>query len=126
MYRTLLAVGVGSFLGGIARYGVQFYFQRSFPSSFPLGTLVVNVAGCFIIGIIYALSVKENLLSPQWRIFLATGFCGGFTTFSTFAYENIFLLSEREYLSTALYIGLSVLLGLLAAYAGALLVRLWI
>lgn len=126
MYRTLLAVGVGSFLGGIARYGVQLYFQRSFPSSFPLGTLVVNVAGCFIIGIIYALSVKENLLSPQWRIFLATGFCGGFTTFSTFAYENIFLLSEREYLSTALYIGLSVLLGLLAAYAGALLVRLWI
>lgn len=123
MYRTLLAVGIGSFIGGIARYLTQLYFYQKLPSTFPFGTFIVNITGCFIIGMIYAASAKGNLLSPQWRIFLATGFCGGFTTFSTFAYENVSLLNSGAFFYSALYTGLSVVLGLFAAFLGAFIVQ---
>ena len=83
MTRSLILVGVGSCVGGIARYLSQLFIQKHYPSSFPFGTLSVNITGCFIIGIIYALADKGNLMSPATRLLLATGFCGGFTTFSS-------------------------------------------
>lgn len=89
MLRSLFIIGGGSCLGGIARYLLQQYIQNRFPSSFPFGTLLVNILGCFIIGIIYDIATKGNILSPATRLFLVTVFCGGFTTFSSFAYENV-------------------------------------
>ncbi len=124
MTRSLILVGVGSCVGGIARYLSQLFIQKHYPSSFPFGTLSVNITGCFIIGIIYALADKGNLMSPATRLLLATGFCGGFTTFSSFAYENISLMRDGEFFYTSLYILLSVIIGLLAVYLGILLIKL--
>jgi CrcB protein len=123
MNRILLVIGIGGFLGSIARYLSQQYFQKYFPSSLPLGTLWVNLSGCFLIGVIYALAEKGNLLSPEWRLFLATGFCGGFTTFSAFAFENTSFLKEGDFFYAALYMGLSVIGGIVAAYLGTLFIR---
>ena len=124
MTRSLILVGIGSCVGGITRYLTQLFVQKHYPSSFPFGTLSVNVTGCFLIGIIYALADRGNILSPAMRLLLATGFCGGFTTFSSFAYENISLLRDDEFFYTSMYILLSVVIGLLAAYLGILLIKL--
>jgi CrcB protein len=124
MIRNLILVGIGSFAGGIGRYLTQLFVQKHYPSSIPLGTLTANILGCFIIGIVYALSGKGNLLSPEFRLFLATGICGGYTTFSSFAYENISLLREGELFYFGLYLLLSVVICLVAVYLGMLLVKL--
>jgi fluoride exporter len=125
MYRILLLVGSGSFAGGISRYLLQQFIQARFPSSIPLGTLVVNILGCLIIGIIFGFGEKGNMLTPEMRLLLATGFCGGFTTFSSFAYENVALVQASEYFYTIGYILLSVVLGFIAVYVGLLLVKLF-
>ena len=89
--------------------------------SIPIGTLLVNIAGCFIIGFLTGISDKSNLLSTDMRLFLMVGFCGGFTTFSSFANENLMLLHTGEMLSIILYTSLSVILGFLAVYLGYVL-----
>ena len=124
MCRILFYVGGGSCIGGIARYLFQQYIQNRFPSSIPLGTLSVNILGSFIIGVVYALADKAKLLSPEIRILLATGFCGGFTTFSSFTYENIKLLEDGELFYTAFYVLLSVSFGFLAVWLGILFIKL--
>lgn len=123
MNRVIWLVGIGSFLGGISRYYSQQLVTRFFPSAFPYGTLAVNITGCFLIGLIYGLSGRGNIVSPEWRLFLATGFCGGFTTFSTFSYESITLIQDREFVYLALYAVLSVAVGFAATYAGALIIK---
>ena len=121
--KTVLIVFAGSGLGGVARYGMQTWIFRIYPFTFPLGTFVVNILGCFLIGLFYALSEKGNLLTPEWRLALTTGFCGGFTTFSTFAYENMSLLRTGDYLFFGLYILASVVLGIAAVYLGIFVLR---
>jgi CrcB protein len=118
MIRLLLIAGTGGFLGTIARFLASRYFQNLFLSAFPFGTFLVNIFGCLLIGIIYGLSEKGNLLNPELRIFLTIGFCGGFTTFSAYAGENLLLLKDGNFLYFALYAGLSVFLGLIATYLG--------
>ena len=121
--KIVLIVFAGSGLGGVARYGMQTWIFRIYPFTFPLGTFVVNILGCFLIGLFYALSEKGNLLTPEWRLALTTGFCGGFTTFSTFAYENMSLLRTGDYLFFGLYILASVVLGIAAVYLGIFVLR---
>lgn len=123
MIKILFIIGSGSFLGGVARYLVSKLIQNTFITSFPLGTMVVNVIGCFLIGIIFGLSERGNIMSSELRLFLTVGFCGGFTTFSTFAYENVSLLRDGNYFIFALYTSFSVFLGLLATYLGNLTVK---
>lgn len=118
MIKLLLIAGTGGFIGTIARFLASRYFQNLFLSSFPFGTFIVNVTGCLFIGIFYGLAQKGNILGPEWRIFLIVGICGGFTTFSTFAGENLALLKEGNFFFFALYTGLSVFLGLMATYLG--------
>src|SRR5215468_3938654 len=110
MDRNILLVGLGGLLGSIARYLVTVLFAGQFATSFPLATFVVNISGCFIIGILFALSERGSGLSPEWRIFLTTGFCGGFTTFSTFSYESIKLIQDGEFFYLGMYVVLSVLI----------------
>lgn len=124
MIRLILIIGTGSFLGGVARFLLARYIQNYAISSFPFGTFIVNVLGCFLIGIFYGLADKGNLLSTAMRLFLTVGFCGGFTTFSTFANENVALLRDRDILYFSLYAGLSVICGILAVYLGNLLIKL--
>ncbi|TAK44684.1 MAG: fluoride efflux transporter CrcB [Saprospiraceae bacterium] len=123
--KLVFIIGFGSFIGGTGRYLSQLWVHKYLPVIFPYGTLAVNISGCFLIGVIYALSEKGNLLSPEWRMFLATGICGGFTTFSAFAYENLMLMRDGEFFYALLYTGLSVLLGMLAAYAGIFVIKLF-
>jgi fluoride exporter len=123
MDRSILLVGVGGFVGSVARYLVAILFSSQISSVFPFATLTVNIVGCFLIGILFALSDRGNVLSPEWRILLTTGFCGGFTTFSTFSYESLRLMQDGEYLYLAAYVLISVFIGLTATYLGIALVR---
>jgi len=124
MARSLILIGIGSCIGGISRYLTQQFVQKYYPYSIPLGTLSVNIIGCFLIGIIYALADRGTILSPAIRLFLATGFCGGYTTFSSFAFENVSLMREGDFFYTGLYIMLSIVIGFAAVYLGILFIKL--
>lgn len=124
MVKILFIVGAGSFLGGISRFLTSRFIQNTFISSFPYGTFVVNIVGCFLIGLFYGLSEKNGLMSAEWRMFLTVGFCGGFTTFSTFANENIALLRDGNIFYFALYTGLSVFIGILATWLGNIITKI--
>ena len=123
MTKMFFIVGMGSFIGGGMRYLTQQLVAKQFSAPFPYGTLIVNILGCFLIGIIFSLSEKANLLSTEMRLFLATGFCGGFTTFSTFSLENYGMLRDGEYYYVFAYTGLSVFVGFLATYMGIQLIK---
>lgn len=123
MIKTLLIVGSGGFIGSALRYLVQVNVEKLMSSTFPMGTLFINVLGSFIIGIIYAFAEKGNLMSPEWRIFLAVGICGGFTTFSTFTMDNLNLMRDNSLFQLLLYTGGSLFLGVLAVYLGIILTR---
>ncbi|MEO6894100.1 MAG: fluoride efflux transporter CrcB [Ginsengibacter sp.] len=120
--KIILAVGLGSFIGGISRYLITLFIQNKFLSSFPYGTMFVNILGCFLIGAIYALSDKGNV-SPVWRMFLATGVMGGFTTFSSFSNETVSMLRDAEYVPAFSYVGLSIVIGLAATFAGISIIK---
>jgi CrcB protein len=99
--------------------------QSSYPHAFPLGTFTVNILGCLLIGLIYGLSEKSPAITMGWRLFLAVGFCGGFTTFSTFANENLALLRDGEFFYFFLYTGLSVVLGITATFLGVIITKIF-
>ncbi len=122
-FKTISIIFAGSGIGGVARYGIQISILKIYPFNFPLGTFIVNTSGCFLIGLFYALSERGNLLTPEWRLALTTGFCSGFTTFSTFAYENISLLKTGNFLYFSLYVFSSVVLGIAAVYLGITAVK---
>jgi CrcB protein len=124
MLKTLFIIAAGGGIGSIARFLVQKYSYEFYPHPFPFGTWLVNLVGCFLIGIFYAVAEKGNILSPEWRLLLTTGFCGGFTTFSTFAFENVSLMKSGDFLYAGLYIAASVIGGILATYLGILLIKL--
>lgn len=121
MLKSLLIAGAGGFLGTVSRYLSTRYITTWFPMSFPLGTLSVNIVGCFLIGVFYGMAEKGNLLSVEWRLFLMVGFCGGFTTFSAFTAENVAMLRDNNISQFLLYTGGSVLVGLLATWGGFVL-----
>jgi len=123
MLKTLILVGSGGFLGSSFRYLLSRYIESNWLSSFPYGTFGVNVLGCLIIGIIYGLSVK-NLASGEIRLLLATGFCGGFTTFSSFSYEFLTLLQDGQLWYAFLYSFGSLLAGLFAVWIGLTLIKM--
>lgn len=125
MVKTLLLVGAGGFLGSISRYAVTQLTSRLWGDLFPWGTFSVNIIGSLLIGIIYGLAVHNNWLSADVRIFLAIGFCGSFTTFSTFSFDTVQLLNTGQMLPTILYVAGSVLLGLLAVFAGIGIIKLF-
>jgi CrcB protein len=124
MLRTILLVGSGGFIGSVMRYLVQYYVEKNLASTFPWGTLIANVAGSFIIGMIFALAEKGHLMNAEWRIFLAVGICGGFTTFSSFAYNNFNMIKEQAFSQLLWNVGGNLFLGILAVYFGIILIRL--
>ena len=124
MLKPVIFVAIGSAAGGVCRFLMQQYVQRRIFSSFPYGTLCVNILGCFIIGIIYGLTARGNVLSDNGRIFLATGICGGFTTYSSFMGENYTMLQSGEVLHTFLYTALSLFIGFGATALGVICVKL--
>jgi CrcB protein len=123
MLRNILIVGTGGFIGSVMRYLVQIFVEKGMATTFPWGTFIANIAGSFIIGIVFAIAEKGNLMNSEWRIFLAVGVCGGFTTFSSFAYNNLNLLKDHSYGQLLLNVGGSLFFGILAVYLGIILVR---
>jgi fluoride exporter len=124
MLKAIILVGTGGMLGSIGRYLTSVFVFRFFPSAFPLGTLAANMLGCFIIGIIFGASQRYDWPDENWRLFLATGICGGYTTFSSFAIENLRQLQEGHYGAFALYALVSFAGGLFFALAGMLAARI--
>ena len=123
MINNMLLVGLGGGLGSIARYLCQRWTLRMFPHSFPLGTFAVNIIGCFLIGLFWGLAFRSFQSNENWKLFLMTGICGGFTTFSAFTLEGIGLIKEQKTGLFLLYIGGSVVAGLFATYAGMKIIR---
>ena len=123
-YAALLLVGAGGFAGAAARYLVAVALPF-LGTGFPMGTFAVNVAGCLLIGFLSELSIATSIVSPEMRLLLATGFCGGFTTFSSYMFETVSLLRDGEVLYASLYLFGSIAAGLLALLLGMLLARLW-
>lgn len=120
--KLILIIGIGGFIGTIFRYIISIGIQNKFLSSYPFGTFTVNIIGCFLIGIIYALSDRGNI-SVEWRLFIATGILGGFTTFSSFSNETVSMLRDAQYGFALLYVLSSVTIGILATFAGIFLIK---
>ena len=116
--RNIMLVAIGGGIGSALRYIIS----RMVTDTYPLGTLTVNLLGSLFIGLLAGL-VSKGTLSNEIRLFLVTGFCGGFTTFSTFANESLSMLKAGDVMLTALYIGASIFVGIMAVYAGMLLSR---
>lgn len=119
MWQNILCVGMGSALGGISRYLLSTGIKELFPVTFPWGTFFVNILGCFLAGAFSGLPDSSQFTAAH-RLFFAVGFCGSFTTFSTFSFENLQLLVSKAYALFALYTGTSLLLGIGAAWLGYL------
>ncbi|OIP81494.1 MAG: hypothetical protein AUK44_09810 [Porphyromonadaceae bacterium CG2_30_38_12] len=116
--KQLLLIGFGGFVGTIFRFLVQKLNLQVHFFSIPFGTLAVNVIGSLLIGFIIGISSKNDLLSPNLRLFLMVGFCGGFTTFSSFTAENLTLMQNGQFATVLLYTGMSIFLGFAAVYFG--------
>ena len=114
----LMIVGLGGFLGSVARYTTVRFIDGRLNAWIPYGTLAVNVIGSFLLGIIYMLVLRKTGLTDNGRLFLGVGFCGGFTTFSAFALENFSLIQQKFIGTSVLYISASVVSGILALAAG--------
>ena len=124
MGRMFFLIGIGGFIGAIARILSQQYAQRYLPFDFPIGTIAVNIVGSFAIGLVYGLAEHRNFFTPEIKIFLTAGLCGGFTTFSSFTYESFNLLRSGELASALLYMALSNGTGLLSVVAGFYLTKI--
>jgi len=123
MIKNVLIVGLGGALGSMARYLCQKWFTSHYPGHFPWGTFTVNMIGCLLIGIFWGMSFRSFASMETWKLFLMTGICGGFTTFSAFTLEGVGLWREERIGLFFLYLGGSVILGLVATYAGVRLSR---
>lgn len=121
--KIILAIGIGSFIGGILRYLLAVFVQNKFLTTFPLGTFTVNIIACFFIGVVFGLSERGNINS-EWRIFLATGILGGFSTFSSFSNETVSLLRDGQLWYAFGYIAGSVIIGIAATFAGISVIKL--
>ena len=117
-----LMVGIGGFIGSVCRYLIGLLPVET-NSGFPVKTLLINIAGSFLIGLITALAVKNKDMNEQLVLLLRVGVCGGFTTFSTFAYEMTDLMKSGHTVIALIYVCTSIILGVLAVYAAQMLVK---
>jgi CrcB protein len=118
-----LVVGIGGFLGAIARFWLGAYVANQMGTRFPYGTFVINISGSFCIGLIMTLLTERSNLSPNWRYLIPVGFIGAYTTFSTFEYETLRNFQDGQAAVGLLNVGLSLLVGFIAVWLGVVLGR---
>lgn len=114
----LLSIAAGGALGAVSRFCLGNLISRIIGSALPYGTFVINIVGCFFMGLIMTMIIERGMLSAAWRLFLCVGFLGGFTTFSSFGYETLMLLQEEKIVAALAYVGGSIILGLMSAALG--------
>lgn len=119
---NIILVGIGGFIGAVSRYGVGQLVAKYVSSAFPCSTFVVNIVGCLLIGLLSGL-FKGQLISEEVKLLMVTGFCGAFTTFSTFSNEGLLMLRGGDYGMYVLYVVLSVLLGIAATALGYIIAK---
>lgn len=123
MIKAMLIAGCGGFVGTCGRYLVGRWCASMWHGSFPMGTFLVNIVGCLVIGLLFGLLEKARVMTPGESLLLITGFCGGFTTFSTFA-DDLYLLGDKGQWGVAgLYLALTVVVGILLVWVGRALIR---
>jgi CrcB protein len=123
-FTLALWVGAGGFIGAVTRYGLNRLLGAFLMSAFPYATFIANVAGCFLLGFISHISLKTLDMPDEIKLFLTVGICGGFTTFSTFMYENFMLLRQGEIFQFIFYAAVSYALGFAALYGGVIVSRM--
>ncbi len=114
----LALIAIFGATGTLARYGLQGLVQMRAGSAFPYGTLLINLTGCFLLGLIGQFTLNRMVISPDWRVAITVGFFGGYTTFSSFGWETAKMLEDGEWLRASSYVGASVVAGLLLSVAG--------
>jgi CrcB protein len=114
----ILVVAVGGSIGAVSRYLVSTWAAERFGAGFPYGTLIVNVVGCFIIGIFMTMTTERFIINPYWRLLITVGFVGGLTTFSSFSYETFRLLEDADMMMAFYNIALNLALGFFATWLG--------
>ncbi len=120
--KILFAIGFGSFIGGSSRYLISIFFQQRIQGVFPWTTFSVNLIGCFLIGIVFSAFEKGNI-TGDWKLFLATGILGGFTTFSAFSMESLQMMRSGNVMLAMIYVLTSVLLGIVFSFLGYSLIK---
>jgi len=115
-------IALGSAVGGASRFALSSFIQQR-AGTFPVGTLIVNITGSLMLGFLMRYALGSTSVSAETRALLTTGFCGGYTTFSTFSYETITLIEQGDWRRASLYVGLSVFASLVGAFAGVALAR---
>ena len=123
MIKTLLFIALGGAIGSLIRYFLSIFINKYWANNFPLATFVTNVLGCFLIGLFVGFLEKFYLSSSALKYLLITGFCGGFTTFSAFAFENFTLFQNQNTLIALLYIGTSIFIGIIAVWLGLFIAK---
>ena len=122
LFRLMLLAGCGGFLGTCCRYLTNRLYLSYFNTTLPFATFTVNILGCFIVGLILGFLNKSGIVSPKLNAFLVVGFCGGFTTFSTFSFETFTLGLNGEFITSILYVVASIIAGLLAVWFAMLII----
>ncbi|MCL9807278.1 fluoride efflux transporter CrcB [Flavobacterium amniphilum] len=119
--KTIIYIGIGGGIGSVLRYLTNLIAGKFFNSAFPMGTFLVNCIGCLLIGLFFGYFEKNNLLSKDLKLFLITGLCGGYTTFSAFSVENVGLIQNHQTGTALLYTALSIIIGFTATWCGILI-----
>ena len=114
----LVLIAIFGAVGTLLRYGIQVFMQVQTGSTFPWGTLLINLTGCFGLGLIGQITLNRMMISPDWRMAITVGFFGGYTTFSSFGWETAKMLEGGEWLPATAYVATSVVIGLLLSVAG--------
>ena len=122
--KDFIIVGIGSFFGGGLRYAVGRIVGVGTSTDFPISTFVVNIVGCLLIGMLSTIALRQGWLTPTMRLLLITGFCGGFTTFSTFISENVNLCSSGHQLMSLAYMSASIIVGIAAFWLGCMIIKI--